>query len=278
MQFQGFLAHATIGERCSGIRQSGEFEGHDHLLCEIYFGAEVSYGLVMPPSSTRLAAIRKADPDRYFCSLFAPAEKREGLLLLYAFNHELARARDVASEPLLALIRLAWWREVVDGAVKPHDVATPLTAALNAGWFDRADLAALIDARDAEAANEIPDFESFMNFARGTAGRLARVAGKFLGADSQAVEDAGTAYGIAGILRAAPFLARQGRSLLPADGTCDAKLIEAARGLLGAPVPKAALPAALPAVFARRDLGRPYRERGVTDKLAVLAAAVTGRF
>jgi phytoene synthase len=224
-----------------------------------------------------LAAVRKADPDRYFCSLFAPPDKREGLLLLYAFNHELARARDVASEPVLALIRLTWWREVVDGTVKPHEVATPLTAALNAGWFARTDLAALIDAREAEAEGDIADFETFMNFVRGTAGRLARIAGKFLGADAQAVEDAGTAYGIAGILRAAPFLARQNRSLLPADGTSEARLMETARALLPARVPKPALPAALPAIYARRDLGRPQRARGVADKLAVLAAAVTGR-
>jgi phytoene synthase len=243
----------------------------------IALGAEVSYGLGMAPSSTLQPLVRKADPDRYFCSLFGPVEKREGILLLYAFNHELARAREVASEPMLALIRLTWWREVVEGVDKAHEVATPLQAALRAGWFERGDLAALIDAREAEVAGEIPDVESFVNFARGTAGRLARVAGRYLGSDSQGVEDAGTAYGIAGILRAAPFLARQGRSLLPADGTSEAKLAAAARGLLGGNVPKAALSAALPAVYARRDLGRLYRERGVLDRLAVVAAAVTGR-
>jgi phytoene synthase len=231
----------------------------------------------MPPSSALLPTVRKADPDRYFCSLFAPAEKREGLWLLYAFNHELARAREVASEPTLALIRLTWWREVVEGADKPHELATALAAALQAGWFAREDLVALIGAREAETESEIPDFESFMNFARGTAGRLARIAGKFLGADAQAVEDAGTAYGISGILRAAPFLARQGRSLLPADGTGEARLVEAARGLLDGHVPKPALPAALPAVYAKRDLGRPYCERGLADRLAVLRAAITGR-
>jgi phytoene synthase len=231
----------------------------------------------MPPSSTRLEAVRRADPDRFFCSLFAPVEKREGLWLLYAFNHELARAREVASEPMLALIRLTWWREVVEGADKAHEIATPLSRALREGVFERADLAALINAREAEAEAAIPDFDSFMNYARGTSGRLARIAGKYLGADSAAVEDLGTAYGVSGILRAAPFLARQGRSLLPADGTSPARLVEAARDLLRARPPRAALPAAMPAVYARRDLGRPYRPRGVTDRLAVLAAAVTGR-
>jgi phytoene synthase len=231
----------------------------------------------MPSSSAPHAIVRKADPDRYFCSLFAPADKREALWLLYAFNHELARAREVASEPTLALIRLTWWREVVDGAAKQHEIAAPLGRALAAGVFGRDELAGLIDAREAEAEAAIPDFDAFMNYARGTAGRLARVAGRVLGADDDAVENLGTAYGIAGILRAAPFLARQGRSLLPADGTTEARLIEAARALLAARAPRAALAAALPAVYARRDLGRGFRARGVGDRLAVLRAAMTGR-
>jgi phytoene synthase len=220
--------------------------------------------------------VRRADPDRYFCSLFAPAEKRAGLWLLYAFNHELARAREVASEPTLALIRLTWWREVVEGVHKSHEVATPLSEALEAGVFARADLARLIDAREMEAEEQIADFDSFMKYARGTAGRLTRIAGTYLGSDSQAVEDFGTAYGISGILRAAPLLQRQGRSLLPADGS-EGRLIEAARGLLGGRVPRAALPAALPAVYARRDLEEVFRKRGAADRLAVLAAVVTGR-
>lgn len=231
----------------------------------------------MTSSSALLVHVRRADPDRYFCSLFAPDEKREALWLLYAFNHELARAREVASEPTLALIRLTWWRDVVEGAEKPHQIATPLAAALREGVFARADLAALIDAREAEAAPAIPDFDSFMMFARGTAGRLAWIAAKLLGAESDAVEDLGTAYGISGILRAAPFLARQGRFLLPADGTPESKLIETGLALLNRSPPRAALAAVLPAVYARRDFGKPYRPRTLSDRLAVIAAAVTGR-
>ncbi|MGD0108468.1 MAG: squalene/phytoene synthase family protein [Rhodopila sp.] len=62
------------------------------------------------------ALVRRHDPDRFLTALFAPPERRHALLTLYAFNHELARAREVASEPALALIRLQWWREVVEGA------------------------------------------------------------------------------------------------------------------------------------------------------------------
>jgi len=231
----------------------------------------------MATSSALLRHVQRADPDRFFCSLFAPPEKRDALWLLYAFNHELARAREVASEPTLALIRLTWWREVVEDAEKTHEVATPLSAALRENVFSREDLAALVDAREMEAEPEIPDFDSFMTYARGTAGRLARIAGKLLGADSQVVEDFGTAYGISGIFRAAPFLARQNRSLLPADGTPETKLIETARSLLREPPPREARAAWLPAVYAQRDLGKPYQPRGLGDRLAVMRAAFTGR-
>ena len=54
--------------------------------------------------------VRRHDPDRFFTALFAPPVRRGAVLALYAFNHELARAREAASEPALALIRLHWWR------------------------------------------------------------------------------------------------------------------------------------------------------------------------
>lgn len=231
----------------------------------------------MPPSSdpTFLSRLRHADPDRFFCTLFAPTCKRELLAILYLFNNELARAREVASEPMLALIRLQWWREVVEGQRKKHDIATPLSDALEAGVFHASELEALITAREAEAG-EIADFPAFLAYARGTGGRLARIAGRLLGADSPEIEDLGTAYAISGILRAAPYLARQNRSLLPADGTEPAYLAEHAAKLLRAKPPRIALAAALPAVLARRDLSRPH-ERNLGDRVAVLRAGLTGR-
>jgi phytoene synthase len=42
------------------------------------------------------ALVRRHDPDRFLTALFAPPAKRDALLTLYAFNHELARAREVA--------------------------------------------------------------------------------------------------------------------------------------------------------------------------------------
>ncbi len=59
--------------------------------------------------------IRRVDPDRWLTSRFISDQRaRAGVLALYAFDHELARASRVASTQLLAEIRLTWWREALD--------------------------------------------------------------------------------------------------------------------------------------------------------------------
>ena len=233
----------------------------------------------MPPSSdeTLLSRLRRVDPDRHFATLFAPFGKRRILTILYLFNHELARAREVASHPALTLIRLQWWREVVEGQRRQHELAVPLSDALAADLLSRKDLLALIDARETAADSQLSDYAEFLIYARATGGLLARIAGKLLGVDSDQIEDLGTAYAISGILRAAPFLAQQERSLLPADGTAPEILMEEARDLLAARPPRGAFAAWAPSAFVRRDLGRAYAPRSFQDRLAVLRAALKGR-
>jgi phytoene synthase len=252
--------------------------------------------------------VRRHDPDRFLTALFAPPDRRPALLALYAFNHELARAREAANEPALALIRLHWWREVVHGAARAHEVATPLAAALAAGALARDDLLALIDAREAEADPAIATLADWFSYLRGTAGGLAVAAARLLGAAApEALRDLGAAYGAAGVLRAVPALARQGRCLLPADvlaahGLSPEAVPEAVLRTPAAPalravlaslaatgrslladtprrLPRQVIAAALPAVLARRDLARLLRHRlpppgrGIGDRLAVTLAA-----
>jgi phytoene synthase len=110
-----------------------------------------------PEASHRyvLDTVRTADRDRFLAALFAPEQARRGLMALLAFDHELARAHTVTREPLLAEIRLQWWREAVAeaaGADKPR--AQPVVEALaetarrHRLTADR--LVALIDARAEE--------------------------------------------------------------------------------------------------------------------------------
>src|ERR1700733_14955696 len=74
--------------------------------------------------------VRTADRDRYIATLFAPAEHRDALFALYAFNAEIARVRDVAREPLPGEVRLQWWREVIGGERSGEAAANPVAAAL----------------------------------------------------------------------------------------------------------------------------------------------------
>src|SRR5579863_10060204 len=74
--------------------------------------------------------VRTTDRDRYVATLFAPAEHRDALFALYAFNAEISRVRDVAREPMPGEIRLQWWREVVSGERSGEAAANPVAAAL----------------------------------------------------------------------------------------------------------------------------------------------------
>src|SRR5215475_3905886 len=124
-------------------------------------------------NETLVALVQRYDPDRYLTVPFAAPDKRDALLALYAFNHELARAREMVSEPPLALIRLQWWREVVEGAARRHEVASPLSEAIASGALDRADLRALVDAREIEAEPSIPTRAAWRDYLLAGAGGMA---------------------------------------------------------------------------------------------------------
>ncbi len=220
--------------------------------------------------------VRQHDPDRFLATLFAPQPQREALFALYALNHELARARETVREPTMALIRLQWWREIVQGARRRHEIADPVRDALDAGALQPADLLAMIEGREAETPQTPAEWRDHVD---ATAGALAVAAAHALGIDSlgtdatDPIRAAGNAYGAAGTLRNRALAGQ-----LTIDGLHRAGqdwLAAARRG----PIARRAIAAALPAILAARDLRRtrPTAERGLGDKLAMLRAAATGR-
>ncbi len=258
-------------------------------------------------NSPAAALVRRHDPDRFLTALFAPAEHRDALLTLYAFDYELARARDVTSEPHLALIRLHWWREVVEGARRRHEVATPLAALLDEGRLTPDALLPIIDAYEIESRPCIETLAEWRAWLLACAGGVAVAAGQVLGCpDPEILRCAGAAHGAARVIRWNRALASRGRCLLPDDllasegisvheaiaapdspevGAVLFRLVtEGNRFLAQAPagrMPRACIAAALPAVLARRDLRHgpqiPTRPRGLADRLAVTWAGLTGR-
>lgn len=178
------------------------------------------------------ALVREADPDRYHATLFAPAGARPHLFALYAFSHEVARARDAASTPLTAEIRLQWWRDAIDGEARGDVQANPVAAALEDAilrrGLPRKPLTDLIDARLFDLYDDpMPSTANLEGYCGETSSALMRLAAIVLADGGEpggagAAGHAGVAYALAGLLRALPWHARRGQLYLPADvlGAC----------------------------------------------------------
>jgi phytoene synthase len=155
------------------------------------------------------ALVREADRDRYLATLFAPAQHRDALFALYAFNVEISRVRELAREPMPGEIRLQWWREVLggerDGEAAAHPVAAALRETLARYGLTADRLIALIDARGFDLYDEpmttATDLEIYGIKAQSA---LFAMAAEILGGGGEASElvalDAGIAYSIAGVL------------------------------------------------------------------------------
>lgn len=174
-----------------------------------------------------LETVRRLDHDRFLTTLLAPADKRARLVALYAFNAEIARVREMVSEPMLGQIRLQWWRETIEsianGEARGHEAAEALLATFGPDGIDTAGLISLIDARERDLEDE--PFETMADltaYCEATSSNLMAAAAKGLSpakADQapEILKPAGIAFALTGLLRALPMHASQGRLYLPLE-------------------------------------------------------------
>jgi phytoene/squalene synthetase len=239
--------------------------------------------------------VRRGDPDRFLAAMAAPATARARLFPLYAFNLEVARAPWVTAEPLIAEMRLQWWRdalaEIAAGATpRAHEVTQPLAEVLRAAPVPAALLDRLIEARRWDIARApFPDAAALAAHLDATGGGLMWAAALALGAGpgaEAAVRDLARAGALAAWLRAVPALAASGRAPLP-DPAPDAVAalaraglgwLDAARRARGT-VPRQAYPALLTAWQARPILRQAARDPGAVaqGRLGLSEAARRGR-
>ncbi|MBL8704226.1 MAG: squalene/phytoene synthase family protein [Rhodospirillales bacterium] len=172
------------------------------------------------------AQVRRLDPDRHFCAMLAPPDRRADLFALYAFNQEIAATREQVSERMLGQIRLQWWREAIDGIYagtpRRHQVVQPLAAAIQRHGLDRALFDRMIDTRETDLDDGPPaDLAALERYAEGTGATLAALALQALGVAGPAAASASRAVGVAwaltGLLRAVPHHARYKRVFLPGE-------------------------------------------------------------
>lgn len=201
--------------------------------------------------------VAKGDPDRFKATMAAPLEVRTRLLPLYALNLEIARAPWLTEEPMIAEMRLQFWRDTVEeaGLGKParaHEIAQPLVSLIQTCKLPVDVLDAMIAARRWDIyKNAHEDAQAFEAYLDDTGGGLMWCAAIALGAAptmEDPVRKMGQATALAGLFHAVPDLEARGRVPL-VDGRPQAvanlardglKRIQAARS---AGLPKSLWPA-----------------------------------
>jgi phytoene/squalene synthetase len=245
--------------------------------------------------------VRRGDPDRFLAVMAAPVAARAILFPIYAMNVEVARAPWVASDPLIAEMRLQWWRDALDeiasgGSVRRHEVVTPLAGVISDTLAARLD--PYVAARRWDCHTDaFEDLADFLDYIDKTAGTLLWAAAGSLGdADEAVVRDAGFAQGLANWFRAIPALEARGRKPLP-DGRPEAVAGLAATGLerlararsMRGRVSAQAKPAMLAVWQAEATLKQALRNPAAVGqgalqtsearkKIALMARAFTGRW
>ncbi|MEO0633043.1 MAG: squalene/phytoene synthase family protein [Pseudomonadota bacterium] len=213
--------------------------------------------------------VEKADPLRFRTVMAAPVTARGHLFALYAFNVEVARAPWVTAEPMIAEMRLQWWRDALEeiatgSAVRAHEVTTSLAQTIGPELANTLDH--LVAARRWDIYRDpFEDQAHFDRYIDATAGALMWSASAVLGAPPQAeprVRALAYGAGVAAFLRAVPALEAAGRVPL-LDGRRNGVSVLARHALrkMSVPrVPRAARPALWPAIGARVALHRAVRD------------------
>jgi phytoene synthase len=169
--------------------------------------------------------VRDFDRDRFVTALFAPPDKREALMMLYAFNVEIAKVQESIKEPMAGQIRLQWWRETLiagaeGGHCDNHPVARPLGDLIRSHHLPLEYFDDLISARQDDLEGFQPgDLAEAERYAERSSAALTALALAVLGADAKDYQRSGRhvgiAWGLIGNLRALGHHLSIGKLTLP---------------------------------------------------------------
>lgn len=138
------------------------------------------------------------DPVTEVALAWQPPSSRPALATLFALDRRLASVIARAREPMLAQMRLAWWRERLAEAPAQRPAGEPLLADLNSYWGEASGrLSQLVDGWEhllGEAP--LPD-EALEGFAAGRGAALASFAALFDPPQMEAAASAGRCWAFA---------------------------------------------------------------------------------
>ncbi len=171
--------------------------------------------------------VRRDDPDRWLAGFFLPEACRKHVYAIYAFNLEIARVREMVSEPILGEIRYQWWRDALDGTNEGDATANPVVAAvldtIHQFKLPKVSFLQLIDARVFDLYDEpMEDLAALELYAASTTSNLFRLVRMIadpedIGGGLGVAEHGGVAYAATGLLRALPWHSARKQMYLPAE-------------------------------------------------------------
>ena len=171
--------------------------------------------------------VRKNDKERFVAALYVPAERRRYLFALYAFYCELAKVRDIVSDPFPGEVRLQWWRDTLNGNCHGDLSASPVAAAfvdtVAACNLPVSALMDMIEARSFELYDDpMPSVADFESYACETSAMLIKLSVKILCGRCRddvagVAEHAGIAQTLTEVLRSFPRDAAGRQLFLPGD-------------------------------------------------------------
>jgi len=161
----------------------------------------------------------------YYSFMFLPPPRRRGITALYAFCREVDDVVDRAVDPVVARLKLAWWRQevaAVYAGAPQHPVARALVPIVREFELPQAHLQTIIDGMtmDLEHARYL-DFAALETYCHRVAGVVGLLSAQVFGHDHPSTlgyaRDLGVAFQLTNIVRDVGEDARRGRVYLPQD-------------------------------------------------------------
>jgi phytoene synthase len=217
--------------------------------------------------------IELADPERALVVAYAPTQVRAALAALFALDERFGQVVASTSEPMIGLMRLAWWREALEkldrdpapaepllrllaDQLLPHGVTGAALAAIEDGW------AALVDGE--------PDPDAIARHGRERGRNLFAAGATLLGAERAKLAPAGEVWALVDLGH------RHSNTQVRATALARANRLIA--DMPSERWPRAARPLAALFVLATGDARVEKRAQGSPRRLLrILALRITGR-
>ncbi len=144
-------------------------------------------------------------PERALALTYAKPAAHKGLTALFALDSILAKLARGTREPIVAQMRLAWWRDALASVATAPVSGQPILAALHRavadGGVDPADLIAVVDGWEALVTDDLPAYVR-------DRGRLFVAAARIAAADDVWIAAAGEGWAAADLALTSPDPAR----------------------------------------------------------------------